>query len=668
MTSAALSRSLERLRRRYLRGDPGPVGDCLSGALQTKSKSENSPTYTGNLDSLLDNTVISLSINASQSKSSQIGRKYYTKPFDDLCKKFKNLDCFDDELNYLHDSSQLELEEEDIVNVYGNDVIKNTAMHAETDVTLPSNLAANTVTGSDYNTSSDLGRKTRSRPETKALSGQSLIPSHIKQIYQELFVIHQKLQQENSAQQEYALQLQKREQFLAEREALLFRHEAALTKIRGVEEEVHAKFQMIKEQYETEVKQLSDALREKTKENKRLKSSFDTLKEMNDSLRKQLSDASEQNKKLEVEARKVQARLENLQRKHEFLVIQKSKDVSQAVQQSKPVKQEKTVSTSKIAKVPLNLHVYDLLTVLMDWISDQYLSKMKAEEERENSHKVMCTSQKNYTQEKCAKLLPMVAEQLQWMPFVNPQLHRSVIKFIYWALRQLDSGTQHATMTSTMRRLGEDIFRGIISKGNQHNSSEQPTDNKPKSAAFFKSSILPLRFVSTLIVLKTVTQADYLAQAFDSLCMDLKTDEGKTIFLEYQSVPVILSHLKISSRGLLSNALDALLQMTMESGFLQPFLEACSNESFFRTCSVLLRNPKLDLQILEKLSILLQKLSRIKSNKKMFELFTLHLMIQELQRTTHPDHAFLSINLNSILFNLGLTKSNSLVSSLNTSH
>ncbi|XP_025069349.1 coiled-coil domain-containing protein 138 isoform X1 [Alligator sinensis] len=649
---------------------PGGYGESssepLPGAPEAALPAQGPGTRGGNLDSSLDNTVISLSINTSQSKSAQIGRKYYTKPFDDLCKRFKNLDCFDDELNYLHDSSQLE--EEDIVNVYGNDIIKNTAMHTETDVTLPSNLAANTVTGSDYNTSSDLGRKTRSRPETKALSGQSLIPSHIKQIYEELFVIHQKLQQENSAQQEYALQLQKREQFLAEREALLFRHEAALTKIRGVEEEVHAKFQMIKEQYETEVKQLSDALREKTKENKRLKSSFDTLKEMNDSLRKQLSDVSEQNKKLEVEARKVQARLENLQRKHEFLIIQKSKDVSQAMQQSKPVKQEKMVSTSKIAKVPLNLHVYDLLTVLMDWISDQYLSKMKAEEEREDSHKVMCTSQKNYTQEKCAKLLPMVAEQLQWMPFVNPQLHRPVIKFIYWALRHLDSGTQHATMTSTMRRLGEDVFRGIISKGNQHSSSEQPTDNKPKSAAFFKSSILPLRFVSTLIVLKTVTQADYLAQAFDSLCMDLKTDEGKTIFLEYQSVPVILSHLKISSRGLLSNALDALLQMTVESGFLQPFLEACSNESFFRTCSVLLRNPKLDLQILEKLSILLQKLSRIKSNKKMFELFTLHLMIQELQRTTHPDHAFLSINLNSILFNLGLTKSNSLVSNLNTSH
>lgn len=59
---------------------------------------------------------------------------------------------------------------------------------------------------------------------------------------------------------------------------------------------------------------------------------------------------------------------------------------------------------------------------------------------------------------------------------------------------------------------------------------------------------------------------DYLAQAFDSLRIDLKTDEGKALFLEYQCVPVILSHLKVSSRGLLSSALDGLLQMTMESG------------------------------------------------------------------------------------------------------
>ncbi|NXE52514.1 CC138 protein, partial [Casuarius casuarius] len=244
---------------------------------------------------------------------------------------------------------------------------------------------------------------------TQTSNSQGLIPPHISQIYDELFVIHQKLQQENSAQQEYALQLQKRECFLTEREALLFRHEAALAKIRGVEEEVHTKFRIIKEQHEAEVKQLTEALREITKENRRLKSSFDTLKEMNDSLRKQarlLSDVSELNKKLETQARKVQARLENLQRKHEFLMVQKSKDICQVVQQSKPVKQEKGTVASKIAKVPLNSQVYELLTILMDWISDQHLSKIKIQEEREDSHKLLFTqnSKKTYTQEKCMKV------------------------------------------------------------------------------------------------------------------------------------------------------------------------------------------------------------------------------------------------------------------------
>ncbi|KFV75957.1 Coiled-coil domain-containing protein 138, partial [Struthio camelus australis] len=160
-------------------------------------------------------------------------------------------------------------------------------------------------------------------------------------------------------------------------------------------------------QHEAEVKQLTEALREITKENRRLKSSFDTLKEMNDSLRKQAScDVSELNKKLEGQARKVQARLENLQRKHEFLTVQKSKDICQVVQQSKPVKQEKGTVTSKIAKVPLNSQVYELLTVLMDWISDQHLSKIKIQEEREDSHKLLFTqnSKKTYTQEKCMKV------------------------------------------------------------------------------------------------------------------------------------------------------------------------------------------------------------------------------------------------------------------------
>ncbi|XP_040310110.1 coiled-coil domain-containing protein 138 [Herpailurus yagouaroundi] len=476
-------------------------------------------------------------------------RKHCTTP---LCSSFKqlNVNCLDDELDSFQDLRQKEAKEDLIENDYGVSTSKITKQSFKDieKVAQPTNLAANSRNWTECcSDASDCPLRRVSYQTSKVPNKQRILPYQINQIYDELFQIHQKLQCETAAQQEFAEELQKRERFLVEREQLLFRHETALSKIKGVEEEVLTRFQIIKEQHSAEVEHLTEVLKERNKESKRLRSSFDALKELNDNLKKQL--------------------------------------------------------------------------------------------------------------------LPVITEQLQWMPFVNAKLHQPFVKFIYWSLRQLDAGTQHSTMTSTLRRLGEDIFKGVVTKGIQDNSLDHSVENKPKTAAFFKSSNLPLRFLSTLIVLKTVTQADYLAQAFDSLCLDLKTDEGKILFLEYQAVPVILNHLRISSKGLLSNVIDSLLQMTVESKSLQPFLEACSNTLFFRTCSVLLRTPKLDLQILEKLSIILQKLSKIKSNKKLFELFTIHLMLQEMQRTTHPEHAFLCINLNSTLFNLGLTKCNSLASS-----
>ncbi|XP_042836980.1 coiled-coil domain-containing protein 138 isoform X5 [Panthera tigris] len=554
-------------------------------------------------------------------------RKHCTTP---LCSSFKqlNVNCLDDELDSFQDLTQKEAKEDLIENDYGVSTSKITKQSFKDieKVAQPTNLAANSRNWTECcSDASDCPLRRVSYPTSKVPNKQKILPYQINQIYDELFQIHQKLQCETAAQQEFAEELQKRERFLVEREQLLFRHETALSKIKGVEEEVLTRFQIMKEQHSAEVEHLTEVLKERNKESKRLRSSFDALKELNDNLKKQLNEVSEENKKMEIQAKRVQARLDNLQRKYEFMTIQRLKGNSHAANEMKSLRQEK-VPVSKTHKVPLNAQVYELLTVFMDWISDHHLSKLKSEESGMDGEKPLLkfASQRNDIQEKCIK---------------------------------------HSTMTSTLRRLGEDIFKGVVTKGIQDNSLDHSVENKPKTAAFFKSSNLPLRFLSTLIVLKTVTQADYLAQAFDSLCLDLKTDEGKILFLEYQAVPVILNHLRISSKGLLSNVIDSLLQMTVESKSLQPFLEACSNTLFFRTCSVLLRAPKLDLQILEKLSIILQKLSKIKSNKKLFELFTIHLMLQEMQRTTHPEHAFLCINLNSTLFNLGLTKCNSLASS-----
>ncbi|XP_057414082.1 coiled-coil domain-containing protein 138 isoform X2 [Balaenoptera acutorostrata] len=575
----------------------------------------------------------------------------------------------DDELDSFQDLKQQETEEEFIGNDHrvSTSEINKQSFKEINKVAGPTSSASDSRNWTDCcSDASDSPSKRVSSPASRASNRQGVLPRQVSQIYDELLQIYQKLQCETAAQQEFAEELQKRERFLAEREELLFRHESALNKIKGVREEVLTRFQILKEQHDAEVEHLTEVLKERNKESRRLRSSFDALKELNDSLKKQLNEVSEENRKLEVQAKRVQARLDNLQRKYEFMTIQRLKGNPHAAHEAKSLKQEK-VPVSKPYKVPLNGQVYELLTVFMDWISDHHLSKLKHEESGMDGEKALPTfaSQRNDIQQKCVKLLPVMTEQLQWMPFVNAKLHEPFVKFIYWSLRQLDAGTQHSTMTSTLRRLGEDIFKGVVTKGLQDNSFEHSVESKPKTAAFFKSSSLPLRFLSTLIVLKTVTQADLLAQAFDSLCLDLKADEGKNLFLECQAVPVVLSHLKVSSKGLLSSAIDSLLQMTVESRFLQPFLEVCSCSLFFRTCSVLLRGPKLDLHILEKLSIILQKLSKIKSNKKLFELFTVHLMLQEIQRTTHPEHAFLCINLNSTLFNLGLTKCNSLAASAN---
>lgn len=59
-----------------------------------------------------------------------------------------------------------------------------------------------------------------------------------------------------------------------------------------------------------------------------------------------------------------------------------------------------------VLQLPLNSQVYELLTLLMDWISDQHLSKIKIQEEREDTHKFMATqtSKKSCTQERCMKV------------------------------------------------------------------------------------------------------------------------------------------------------------------------------------------------------------------------------------------------------------------------
>ncbi|XP_068524331.1 coiled-coil domain-containing protein 138-like isoform X27 [Anas acuta] len=293
-------------------------------------------------------------------------------------------------------------------------------------------------------------------------------------------------------------------------------------------------------QHETKMSQLRETLRKMTDENNELRSSLNSLRENNELLKTQhetkMSQLRETLRKMTDENNELRSSLNSLRENNELLKTQ----------------------LLRISKV------YDPLTILMDWISDQHLSKIEIQEEREGSEKPQCAKE-NYTLENCMKLLPMVTGQLQWMPFVDPKLHMSVIQFIYWSLRQIDTGSQDASMTATMERLAEVILKGAVQKGSMQKWTKKSTRSKPKAAHFFKSSSMPLRFLSTLVVLRTAKRMDYLTQAFRSLCVDLKTDEGKILFLQYRCVPIILSHLTISKKCLLFIALNALVEMAMNN-------------------------------------------------------------------------------------------------------
>ncbi|XP_017326188.1 coiled-coil domain-containing protein 138 isoform X1 [Ictalurus punctatus] len=480
----------------------------------------------------------------------------------------------------------------------------------ETDVTLPSSVAC---------TSSSL------ETEPARFSGGEGLRSQVpvEQVYQEMIEIYERLQVR-------AAELCERECELQRREKLLLKHQSTVNRLLTVEEDVLDRMNAMQQEHQQEMENLRAALREKTKENKRIKSSFDSIKELNDTMKKQLSEVSEQNTRLESQSRKVQARLENLQRKHEHSVSQRVREnVVLKSRDLKPSNQDKPPPPNKASKSSSSSSVLKLLWYLMDWMVDgpPFSSEDMKTEREFDPFEVPRPS----LHERCAKVLPVLLEQFQQ---AEAFLHSPLLRFIYCALTQLEHSTQHLPLTSTLRRLGEEVNR--------------------KSPPLFRSSCPHTRFLSSIIVLKTLSQADILAQALDVLNGIVGEDEGRGLFLKYKALTAILAVLRTGSPGLLAPSLDVLLHMSTESRHLPAFLEACSTDQFFRCAAVLLRNPRLDLTVAEKLSVLLQKLSCIRKNRRLFEASSLHLLLQEAQCSADPSRAFLNINFSSILFNLGV--------------
>ncbi|XP_029980011.1 coiled-coil domain-containing protein 138 [Sphaeramia orbicularis] len=557
---------------------------------------------------------------AHRSKWSHKELKSYSKVLHELLEDISNIpERFDSD--------------EDLSGVCAANALQDSqVLFTETDVTLPSCLNGS-LGSQETETDRDMHRP-RQLSDSRHSSS-----SVIAKVYQEMMTVYKQLRTERQSQQQWERQLW-------ERERRLKQQEEALGSLVGLEDKLRSHILAVEEKCQDQVRQLQDLLRERNKENKRLKSSFDTIKNLNDHMKKQMNDIHEQNKKLESQSKRVQARLENLQRKYEHSVASRGcqKVSTECI---KPPKKEKTSASGKSSNKALPAST-KLLSLLLDWVLDGQTSSPAAGNDGKHiGHRLPPEILLN---ERCLQVLPLLADQLHGMPLSEPTLLLNLLRLIHWALRCLDKGTQHVALSATLRRIGEEVSKPSVQSA--VNQCEDPDlTQSSRNWPLYRSPCPQTRILSSLIILHTVTQADVLAQVLDSLHTELMCEESRGLFIQYGGLHTLLSVLR-AGRGGLKTPIDILMQLAGQSRYLKAFLEACSCEEFFQTASQLLKNPHLEHPSLEKLSILLQKLSSIRTNRRLFELSSLHLQIQELQHKSGHANTFLRLNLTSILHNL----------------
>ncbi|XP_061578904.1 coiled-coil domain-containing protein 138-like [Cololabis saira] len=467
--------------------------------------------------------------------------------------------------------------------------------------------------------------------------------SLLVKVYQEMMIIYKQLKAERQSQQQ-------RERLLQERERRLKQQEEAFGRLAGLEEMVHSRILAIEEKHQQDLMEQRHLLQEKNKENKRLKSNFDTIKELNDNMRKQLTEISEQNKRLESRSKRLQARLENLQRKYQQYTTLRACQMGNGIGTVciKPHIKEKTFASGKPSnKGSLSTIQLKLLELLLEWVLDGQMFSVGAGNEMKDAAQHL--PPEVVLDERCLKALPLLADQLHDAPQMEPNLLLHLLRLIYWALRHLENSKQQASLPATLRRIGEGLSKPAVLPCKDPDFFLSCTE---AAGGIISQKACPhTRILSNLIILLTTTQADVTAQALDSLNTELKCEESRGLYIHYEGVHALLSVLR-SGRARLHTAINILMQLAEQSRYFKPFLKACSCEEFFRTISQLLKNPHLELPSLEKLSILLQKLSSIRKNHHLFECSSLHLHIQELHHKTDARHTFLHLNLRATLHNL----------------
>ncbi|ELT98232.1 hypothetical protein CAPTEDRAFT_185091 [Capitella teleta] len=418
-----------------------------------------------------------------------------------------------------------------------------------------------------------LGLKTRPSHDHSGRSNRS--NAHVAQVYRELNNIKERLVRESQL-------LQERETKVSEKEETF----------RTIEEYLAQGASQVKEQA-NDVAQLENefktSLKLKTQENNRLRQNFQSLKTVNDSLRKELMDLRTEHGKCLKQNDSLQARLTNLQRKFEH---DERKVQSVPLTEDLPsVNKKSKAGKSKVCNSS------DLLFSLMGWISETHL--------RQTSKDISPS-----LQEKCTKMIPQIHDVLQEVSRRSDEGQTlTCLEFLYRSVSLL-TPQQRSAMSSTLRRIGEELYSA--KEKTDPNSAVSSSCNDLRRGKFIRHSNARLRVLSYLIILSSLNQVDKVAYVFELLRNEVKNSNGKELFLYFNSTSILLPHLKPSNKVLCAAVIDVYLQMCSDNPDLDLFLTSCCDPSWFHTVALLWTLPSTPQKLLEKVSILLQKISKLK--------------------------------------------------------
>lgn len=228
------------------------------------------------------------------------------------------------------------------------------------------------------------------------------------------------------------------------------------------------------------------------------------------------------------------------------------------------------------------------------------------------------------------------------MPNLSSQYHHTCLQFICEVVLNASTKTK-SLLNSSLRRIGEVCAASLTG------THSYPLKLSQRDHVFCSSCDIKIRVLSCLLILQTISQVDAVNLALQNLKCDLRQTGVQKEFISFGGIGTLLSYVSVSSKCHVScgTALDVMILLSSDSGITH-FL----NSGWFNAVAALLKDERLPSLQLEKLSILLQRLSGLRQSKMLFNRSEILPLLQSLLTSRKMLTSFIQLNISSTINNL----------------